>query len=466
MYTNIYVYKFLAFDTEIIIIIAHLEREPNRYRDVVEFLPRNEMYSHDENVYPQFRLSESFTYLEDSAHLGFRNRGGSDDGRNSAGNSEDKQKSVRRIYEESRSVKYHRNCISKKCACCSRIQESRGRRVENQNSQHVDVCHESSVTTDRQTIRADVSDVSRSNPPHRELQSSVSVLEGNRQKKMSEQMRSCKKMEAYENSKCVKDGAETERNLMSEIAKIAHATRVLSTDSTVHSENNPDEPIASTSKWGTPLVLSGKSRKNPGSRSFCTTTMKFWRKRPIVDNKIKAPFKRRRNVRRKEPSSVTIHDSEMKITQIEPSTVQTVRESNKRRNINVRLQTPDAIVAKILSEFLVSGEMKKRVLMSITLESESDHDILDRKEVETQTSFSNITFTGIDVFRLDGSPQATNATTSKIVQCFVCNKRDCYEIKRSNHSITLEDALVAEYPETSDLNDYLAKRKSDIEIPP
>lgn len=427
------------------------------------------MYSHDENVYPQFCLSESFTYLEDSAHLGFRNRGGSDDGRNSAGNTEDKQKFVRHIYEESRSVKYHRNCISKKCACCSRIQESRGRRVENQNSQHVDVCHEPSVTTDRQTIRADVSDVSRSNPPHRELQSSVSVLEGNRQKKMSEQMRSCKKMEAYENSKCVKDCAETERNLTSEIAEIAHATRVLSTDSTVHSQNNSDEPIASTSKWETPLVLSGKSRKNPGSRSpFCTTTMKFWRKRPIVDNKIKAPFKRRRNVRRKEPSSVTIHDSEMKITQIEPSTVQTVRESNKRRNnIKVRLQTPDAIVAKILSEFLVSGEMKKRVLMNITLELESNHDILDRKEVETQTSFSNITFTGIDVFRYsDGLPQAMNATTSKIVQCFVCDKRDCYEIKRSNHSITLEDALVAEYPETSDLNDHLAKRKSDIEIPP
>lgn len=426
------------------------------------------MYGHDENVYPQSRLSESFTYLENSVHLGFRNRGGSDDGRNSAGNTGDKRKSVRRIYEESRSVKYHRNCISKKCACCSRIQDSRGRRVENQNSQHVDVCHEPSVTTDRQTIRADMSGVSRSNPPHRELQPSVSVLEDNRRRNMSEQMRSCKKMEAYENSKCA-DGAQTERNLTSEIAEIAHATRVLSTDSMVHLRNNPDEPIASTSKWETPLVLFGKSRKNPRSRSpFCTTTMKFLRKRSIVDNKIKAPFKRRRNVRSKEPSSVTIDDSEMKITQIEPSTVQTARESNKRRaNINVRLQTPDAIVAKILSEFLVSGEMKKRVLMNITLELESDHDILDRKEVETQTSFDDITFTGINVFRYsNGWPQATNATTSKIVQCFVCDKRDCYEIKRSNHSITLEDALAAEYPETSELNGHLAERKTDIEIPP
>lgn len=372
------------------------------------------MYGHDENVHLQSRLSESFTYLENPAHLGFRNRGGSDDGQNSAGNTEDKQKSVQHIYEESRSVKYHRNCIFKKCACCSRIQESRGRR-ENQNSQHVDVCHEPSVTTDRQTILADVSDVSCSNPPYREPQSSVSVPENYRQEKMSEQMRSCKKMEAFENSKCV-DDAEIERNLTSEIVEIAHATRVLSTDSMVHSRNNPDEPIASTSKWETPLVLSRKTRKNLGSR-FCTTTMKSWRKRPIVNNKIKAPFKRRRNVRTKKPSRVTIHESEMKITQIEPSTVQTdARESNKRRNnINVRLQTPDTIVAKILSEFLVSGEMKKRVLMSITLESDSDHDILDTKEVEAQTSFSNITFTEIDVFRTDcysdGPPQATNVIT-------------------------------------------------------
>lgn len=258
---------------------------------------------------------------------------------------------------------------------------------------------------------------------------------------------------------------------MSEIAEIAHATQVLSTDPTVHfSRNNPDEPIASTSKCETPLVPSVKSQKNrPGSRSaFCKTAMKFSRKRrPIVDNKIIAPFKRsRRNIGRKEPSSANTHDSEMKITQVEPSTVQITREGNKKRiNINVRLQTADAIVARILSEFL--GETKKSMLMSITLESESDHDVLDRKEVETQTSLNDISFAGTDVFRYTyRCPQATIAATSKIVQCFVCDKRDCYEIKRSNDSITLEDALVAEYPETSELNDHFAERKTDIEIPP
>lgn len=418
----------------------------------------------------------SFTYLENSAYPGvLRNRGGSDDGRDSAESTEDKQKSVRRIYEESRSVRYHRNCTSKKCACCSRMQESRGRRVEDQNSRHANVCHEPSVTTDRQTIRADhVSDVSCSNPPHRsEPQSSVSVPSDNRQsRKTSEQTRSREKMEAYENADCA-DGTETERDSTSEIAEIAHTTQASSTDPTVHStRNNPDEPTTSTSKWESTLFISsGESRKNrPGSRSpFCTTAMKFWRKRPIVNNKIIAPFKRsRRNSGRKEPSSVITHDSGMKITQIEPSTVQTARESNKRRtNVNLRLQTPDAIVARILSEFLVSGETRKRVLMSITLESKSGHDVSDKKEVETQTSFNDITFARTDVFRFpDEWPQPPLVSTSKIVQCFVCDKRDCYEIKRSNNSITLENTLAAEYPETSTLNDHFAQRKTDIEMPP
>ncbi|KYN22962.1 hypothetical protein ALC57_04745 [Trachymyrmex cornetzi] len=150
--------------------------------------------------------------------------------------------------------------------------------------------------------------------------------------------------------------------------------------------------------------------------------------------------------------------------QIDPSTMQIDREGNKRRAyVNVQVQTPDAIVTRILSEFLLSGEKKKKVLMTIMLQSELD----DKKEVETQTSSSNITSRGIDMFSYpDKRPHGAITTSSKTVQCFVCDKQECYEIRQSDDSITLEEALIAEYPETSELNDYLAKRKTDVTIPP
>lgn len=405
-------------------------------------------------------MSGFFKSLENSVYLGVRNKGGSDDGRDSMKSSEDKQKSAR--HKESRSIRHHRNCASKKCTCCSRIRDSRECHVENQNSQHTALCYEPFVTADHQTIRAQ-SDVFRNNPPHGEHQSSVSIPKDNEQRKMSEQIRFCEKMEVDENSECTGD-AETERHLTSEIA---HATRVLSTNPTVHSsKNNPDEPIASTSKCETPLVSSGKSQNNhPGLKSaLCKTAMKFSRKRrPIANNKIIALFKRnRRNIRRQDPSNVTNQDNEMKITQVESSTVQITREGNKKRiNINVRQQTLDAIVARILSEFL--GETKKNVLMSITLESESDHDVLDRKEMETQTSLNDNPLAGTDELNYSNRyPQAMITPTTKMLQCFVCEKQDCYEIIRSNNSINLEEALVAEYPETSVLNDHFAEQKTDI----
>lgn len=105
--------------------------------------------------------------------------------------------------------------------------------------------------------------------------------------------------------------------------------------------------------------------------------MRIWRKRSAIGNKAIAPvFKRRRSIGRIRLSA-TIRDSGMKITQIEPSTVQTAREGNKRRTyVNVRVQTTDAIVTRILSELLADGKKKeeeqkktkkknKRVLMSI-----------------------------------------------------------------------------------------------------
>lgn len=50
----------------------------------------------------------------------------------------------------------------------------------------------------------------------------------------------------------------------------------------------------------------------------------------------------------------------MKITQIEPSTVQTAREGNKRRTyVNVQMQTAEAIVTRILSELLADGEERE-----------------------------------------------------------------------------------------------------------
>lgn len=278
-----------------------------------------------------------------------------------------------------------------------------------------------------------------------------------------EQTRSCEETETRESTEDI-IGAKTERGLYRDMSAIANAT-VSSTEAnpTVHSSrNDPDEP--STSKRETSPVSPEKSRKNCfGSRLlFCVT--KFW-KRQSSDNKIIAPvLKRRQSIERKELSSTaaTTYDSEVKITQIEPSTVQTAQEDNKRRAyVNIQVQTSDAIVTRILSEFLLSGEKKRRVLMSITLQSQSDY---DSREMETQTSSNDLTSVGNNMSDYsDKCPQGALNT----VQCFVCDKPDCYEIRQSDNSITLEEALITEYPETSELNDYyIAEQKAEIKIPP
>lgn len=446
------VYKFLAFDIEI--IIALLEYEHDGYQDIPL---RNETYSHDENVHFQPRLSESFTCFGNSTYSRFRNRGGSDDNRDFARSTIDKQKSMQRMnYEEARSIKHHQNSISKKCICYHRTQETHIHCTD-RSSQHV-ACYElSATTTDHRAIRADVPAVSRNNPLHHESQlTNISSSEENRQMKitaMPEQTRSY---------------AETERSFTSAIADATVSST--ETDLTVHSSrNDPNESIASTSKWETSLVSPEKSRRNrPGSKSpFCA--MKFWKKRScVINNKtIASVFKRSgRSIGRKEPSSraATTYDNGVKITQIEPSTVQTAREGNKRRAyVNVQVQTPDAIITRILSEFLLSGEKKRRVLMSIILKLESDD---DRREVGTQTSSNDLTFMGMNIRYSDKRPQSAITTTSKTVQCFVCDKQDCYEIRQSDNSISLEEALIAEYPETSELSDYLTEQKADIKIPP
>lgn len=87
------VYKFLAFDIEIIITLLEYERD--KYQDIIEFPLRNERYSHDGNIHSQSRLSESFTYLESPTYPGFRSRGGSDDNR--ARGTIGEQKSIQRI---------------------------------------------------------------------------------------------------------------------------------------------------------------------------------------------------------------------------------------------------------------------------------------------------------------------------------------------------------------------------------
>jgi len=456
------VYKFLAFDTEI--IIALLEYERDRYRDIVEFPPRNETCSHDEDVHSQFHLSESFTYLENSTYPRLRSKGGSDDNRDLARSIVDK-KSVQRIYEEARSIGRYENSISKKCVCYDRTQETRVLCTD-RSSQHV-ACYELSVIIDREAIRADIPVASRNNPLHHESQSTnVSSPEDNRRVETPatpEQTRSREEMENTEDT----ISAETERSFTSAIAVAA----VSSTEAnpTVHSSrNDPNEPIASTSKWKMSPVLSRKSQRNCPRLPFCATAMKFWKKRSSTNNKTTTPVLKwsRRSIGRKEVPSTTAttYDSGVKITQIEPSTVQTAREGNKNRAyVNVQVQTPDTIVTRILSEFLLSGEKKRRVLMSIILQSESDP---DRREAETQTSSNDVISGGIDMFNYrDKYPQG--AATSKTVQCFVCDKQDCYEIRHSDNSISLEEALITEYPETSELNDYyLAERKADIKIPP
>lgn len=381
-------------------------------------------------------MSESFTYLENSTYSGLRNRGGSDDNRDSARSTVDKQKFAQCIYEEGGSI--GQNSISKKCICHDRTQETRVHCID-QSFQTV-VCYELSLTSDHQAIRSDMSTASRNNPLYHEPRSTnISSPEDNRLVETSatpEQTRSSEETEMCESFKDV----EAERSFAS---AIADAT-VSSTEANpiVHSSRNaPNEPIASTSKWETSPVSSEKSRRNHfGSKwPFCMT-MKFWRKRASVDNK----------------TSVFEPKRSRSITQIEPSTVQTcAREGNKgRAYVNVQVQTPDTIVTRILSEFLLSGEKKKRVLMSIMLQSESDY---GRREAETQTSSNDVTSVGINVFDYpDKCPQGAITTASKTVQCFVCDKQDCYEIRNSDISITLEEALIAEYPETSELN--LAKR--------
>lgn len=252
-----------------------------------------------------------------------------------------------------------------------------------------------------------------------------------------EQTRSREETESYENIDVIY--AETERSFTS----ISADATVSSTEAnpTMHSSWN--EPIASTSEWKTSPVSPGKSRKKRPSFKviplFCGT--KFWKKRSS-DNKTIASMFKRSVGRKKLPSTAAAYDSAVKITQIEPSTVQTAREGNERRAyVNVQVQTPDAIVTRILSEFLLSGEKKKRVLMSIILQSD------DSTEVETQTS-SNDTSVGINMFGYsDKRPQdrpAAIATMSKSVQCFVCEEQNYYEMRqRSDNSITSEEPLIA-----------------------
>lgn len=455
------VYKFLAFDTEI--IIALLEYEHGRYRDIVEFQPRNETYSHDEDIHSQSRLNESFMYHEKFTYPGLRNRGGSDDNRNFARGTVD-DRSMQRTSEEIKSVKCYEN--SQTCIC------------NNRRSQETHVyCYEVSVTTDNQAIRADMPVTSQNNSLHHESQSmNVSSSKDNKRVETSatsEQTRSYEETcegTCEETCESIEGSiAETERSFISTIA--VAAVSLTEADLTVHSlRNDLDEPIASTSKWETsPVSPAISRRKRPGFKSpFCATAMKFLRRRSSVDNKTIVPVlkRSRRGIGRKELSSTatTTYDNRVKIMQIDPSTMQTDREGNKRRAyVNVQVQTPDAIVTRILSEFLLSGEKKKKVLMTIMLQSESD----DRKEAETQTSSSNITSSGIHMFSYpDNRPHDAITTPSKTVQCFVCDKQECYEMRRSDNSITLEEAIIAEYPETSELNDYLAKRKGDVTIPP
>lgn len=456
------VYKFLAFDIEI--IIALLEYERDRYRNIAEFPSRSGTHSHIEDVHSRSRLSESFTYLEKPTYSKRRSRGGSDDNRDFARGT-DKQKSMQRTYEEASFIRRNQN--SQKCICSDRTQETLVYCTD-RSMQHV-ACYELSVTTDHQAIRADVPAGSRYNSLHHESQSTnVSSPEGNGRVKTPttpEQTRSREKTETRES---IEDatGVETERSFT---LAFADAT-VSSTESnlTIHSsQNNPDDPTASTSKWESPASSGRNLEESRASRTpFCATAIKFWRRRLSVRNKTTAPVLKwsRKSIGRKELSSTaaTTYDSGVKITQIEPSTVQTAQEGNKRRAyVNVQVQTPDAFVTRILSELLLS-EKKRRVLMSIILQSESDH---DSREAETQTSLNDVTSGRINMFSYpDKYPPG--AITSKTVQCFVCDKPDCYEIKHSDNSISLEEAIIAEYPETSELNDHLAERKTDIKIPP
>ncbi|XP_018402595.1 PREDICTED: uncharacterized protein LOC108779635 [Cyphomyrmex costatus] len=450
--------------------VNYSEYEHGRYRNIVEFQPRNETYGHDEDVHSQSRLSESFMYHEKFTYPGLRNRGGSDDNRNFVRGTVDDQ-STHDTYEETKSVKCYQN--SKTCVCYDRTQETHVY-CSDQSLQQV-ACYELSVTIDQ----ADTSVASQNNSLHHESQSTnVSSSEDNRRVETSatsEQTRSYEETKETCEETCeeicesIEDTIGEDTTEKSFTSTIAIATVSLTKmDLTVHSLRNlSDEPIASTSKWETSPVSLGISRKKrPGFKSpFCARAMKFLRMRSS-DNKTATLKRSRRGIGRKELSSTatTTYDNGVKIMQIDPSIMQTDREGNKRRAyVNVQGQTPDAIVTRILSEFLLSGEKKKKkVLMTVMLQSESD----DKKEAETQTSSSNITSRGINMISYpDNRPHGAITTTSKTIQCFVCDKPECYEIRKSDNSISLEEALIAEYPETSELNDYLAERKTNITIP-
>ncbi|XP_020295621.1 uncharacterized protein LOC109860751 [Pseudomyrmex gracilis] len=227
------------------------------------------------------------------------------------------------------------------------------------------------------------------------------------------------------------------------------------------SQNDPSEPVASTSRWVAPFVSSGKLRKNrPGFR---------W---PKCARKLAPVFKRRggrRSVgKAAEPSTIAITSASdgMKITQIESFTAQTARKDNESRPcVNTRVQTLDTIVTRILSEFFVANgtkkKTKKKMLMSITLQSESDDEIVSSKETGTQTSTNPVvsteTFNSPDIYR--PRPVCPVLDASRIVQCLDCNKSECYEIKRSLDSISLEETLAVEYPERSEFDGYVAEPK-------
>lgn len=281
----------------------------------------------------------------------------------------------------------------------------------------------------------------------------------------SEQTRSYEKTETCEST----EDMETERDLYRDTSAIANAT-VSSTEMnpTVHSSrNDPDEPITSTSKRETSPASPRKSRKNRSVSKLLFCAMNFWKRRSSDESIASVLNRSQRAIETQEPSSTvaTTYDSEVRITQIEPSTVQTAREDNKRQAyVNVQMQTSDAIVTRILSEFLLSGEKKRKVLMSIILQSVSDY---DSREVGTQTSSNDLT-SGINMFDYsDTCLESAIMTASKTVQCFMCEKQDCYEMKQSDDSIILEETLITEYPEMSELNDYyIAEQKADIRIPP
>lgn len=370
-----------------------------------------------------------------------------------------------RNVEETKVVGCHQNSSTIKCTRNISDGELREHQIQCSQQTAPTVCHTPSFTThacDSQVIYVDASDILPDNSSHRECQLVNSFLledsiDMETNVRSITQAESSVKVKAY--YKNIDDAAETEkRNLRLETAEIVFVRA-----SSVEINKPDDEFTASTSKCNTPLAPS----ENDTRSSRYAAAMKFWRKRSaVISNKINSPlFRRRKNAKGNESSNT--HNDGMKITQVEPpTTVQTTQESDKgHSDVNVQMQTFDTIVTRILSEFLVSGQKKKKVLMTITLESQSDSDVSHK---ETQTSSSNDVITPVVIEPFDytdkGIPH-TMMTSSRIVQCFTCAKKDCYEIKHSDDSITLEEALITEYPETSEFDgSYFAKVKSDVEI--